>query len=190
MELGGVRFVTIAGVTERVGLHRTGVRRYYASKEELLLGLAERGWWQWRERVEAELDGASGLTPEQVADAIVDSVTSLPVFCDLLAHVPMSLEGEVDLERARRYKANSFAAFDQIADSFGQASRMTPDQVHNLLAAALPLAAGLWQASHPTPTLVALYAQEPRWGHVALDWTPRLQQLLRAVAVGLTHTPQ
>lgn len=44
LELGGVRFVTVAAVTERAGLHRTGVRRYYANKEELLLELAERGW--------------------------------------------------------------------------------------------------------------------------------------------------
>ncbi|HEX4091263.1 MAG TPA: TetR/AcrR family transcriptional regulator [Trebonia sp.] len=32
LELGGVRFVTLAPVTERAGLHRTGVRRYYASR--------------------------------------------------------------------------------------------------------------------------------------------------------------
>jgi AcrR family transcriptional regulator len=55
LELGGVRFVTVAAVTERAGLHRTGARRYYASKEELLLELAERGWGQWRDTIAAEL---------------------------------------------------------------------------------------------------------------------------------------
>ncbi|MEO3765537.1 hypothetical protein [Streptomyces sp. B8F3] len=40
--------------------------------------------------------------------------------------------------------------------------------------------------SHPTPTLAELYAQNPRWGHVALDFEPRLTRLLEAVAVGLT----
>jgi hypothetical protein len=46
----------------------------------------------------------------------------------------------------------------------------------------------LWQVSHPTPTLAELYAQHPRWGHVALDFEPRLTRLLHAVAVGATVT--
>jgi hypothetical protein len=42
------------------------------------------------------------------------------VFCDLLTHVTLSLEGDVDIERARQYKTNSFAA------SFWQVSHPTP----------------------------------------------------------------
>jgi hypothetical protein len=42
--------------------------------------------------------------------------------------------------------------------------------------------------SHPTPTLAALYEQVPRWGHVALDFAPRLKSLLTATAVGLAAT--
>jgi hypothetical protein len=45
-----------------------------------------------------------------------------------------------------------------------------------------------WQVSHPTPTLAALYEQVPAWGHVALDFAPRLRLLLDATAVGLVET--
>lgn len=62
---------------------------------------------------------------------------------------------------------------------------MTIGQIESLLAAAGVLAAGFWQVSHPTPTLAALYEQVPRWGHVALDFAPRLEALLTASAVGL-----
>lgn len=185
--LGGVRFVTIAAVTEQAGLHRTGVRRYYANKEELLLALAERGWAQWRDAVTATVCGRTGLGPEQVAAALADTLSPLSVFCDLLSHVAMHLEGDVDIERARAYKSNAFAAADGMVAELDRASGMSADQLQNLLAAAISLAAALWQASHPTPTLAALYEQVPDWGHAALDFEPRLRLLVRATAVGLSH---
>lgn len=186
LELGGVRYVTLAPVTERAGLHRTGVRRYYASKEELLLELAERGWGQWRDAIRAGTDGRTGLGATRTAAVISASLVALPVFCDLLTHVPLSLEGDVDIERARRYKTNAFAAHDEIVTALDRASDMTAEQIESLLAAAVVLAPGLWQVSHPTPTLAALYEQVPRWGHVALDFAPRLDRLLAATAIGLT----
>ena len=92
LELGGARFITLAPVTERAGLHRTGVRRYYASKEELLLELAERGWRQWSAAVRQALGDREGLEPRQVAAVLASTIASLPVFCDLLTHVALSLE--------------------------------------------------------------------------------------------------
>src|SRR5215469_6195659 len=76
LELGGVRFVTVAAVTERAGLHRTGARRYYGSKEDLLLELAERGWGQWRDAVGKEIAGRTGLGPVEVAAVVADSIVS------------------------------------------------------------------------------------------------------------------
>jgi AcrR family transcriptional regulator len=185
IELGGIRFITVAAVTERVGLHRTGVLRYYASKEELLLELAERGWRRWRDAIVATLSGRAGLGPAEIAGLFVDTITSMPVFCDLLTHVTLSLEGDVDIERARRYKTNAFAAHDDIVAAVEGAGSMPGEQIAGLVATTLMLASGLWQVSHPTPTLARLYAQEPRWGHVALDFAPRLRQLLQATALGL-----
>jgi AcrR family transcriptional regulator len=185
-ELGGVRFLTLAQVTDRAGLHRTGVRRYYSSKEELLLELAERGWQQWRDVITDDLDGRVGLIPSQTATVIATTLASLPVFCDLLTHVPLSLEGDVDTERARRYKTNSFAAHDEIVAALSRAGDMTIEQLESLLATALALAAYLFQLAHPTPSLQALYEQVPRWSHAALDFAPRLNHLLQASAIGLT----
>jgi hypothetical protein len=112
----------------------------------------------------------------------------MPVFCDLLTHVAVSLEGDVDMARARRYKANSFAAHDEMVAALDQASDMTADQIRALVAAAIAFASAFWQVSHPTPTLVALYEEVPAWGRVALDFAPRLALLLEATAVGLVGT--
>ncbi|WP_440105223.1 hypothetical protein [Streptosporangium sp. H16] len=188
LERGGVRFVTLAPVTERAGLHRTGVRRYYASKEELLLELAERGWRQWNAAITEDVRDRGELKPRDVATVLAETIASLPVFCDLLTHVTLSLEGDVDIERARQYKTNSFAAYDEIVDVLGRVSSMTVDQIQALVAATLAFAASFWQVSHPTPTLAALYEQVPDWGHVALDFQPRLRLLLQSTAIGLTET--
>ncbi|NYF09218.1 AcrR family transcriptional regulator [Leifsonia sp. AK011] len=187
LERGGVRYVTIAEVTDRVGLHRTGVRRYYASKEELLLELAERGWRQWAEAVKARFSGLIGLAPKDLATVLASTIVTLPVFCDLLTHVAIRLEGDVDVERARRYKSSAFAASDEIVAELVRAGTLDVDRASQLSAAAGIMAGSLWQVAHPTPTLAGLYAQEPQWAHVALDFEPRLTRFLQAFAVGLSH---
>jgi AcrR family transcriptional regulator len=188
-ERGGVRHVTLAAVTELAGLHPSAVRRYFASKEELLLELAEQGWNAWRDALVEHLADARDLSPHAIANAISATITSLPLFCDLLTHVPLSLEGEVDLERARRYKTNSFAAHDAIVEALTSATdHMTTQQTQDLITVTLGLTANLWQISHPTATLAELYTHEPRWSHAALNFEPRLTHLLKATATGLTAT--
>ena len=97
LDRGGVRFVTLAAVTERAGLHRTGVRRYHAGKDELLLELAERGWRQWSAAVTEALRDRDGLTPREVAAVLADTIASLPVFCDLLTHVTLDFHPRLRL---------------------------------------------------------------------------------------------
>ncbi|WP_371786068.1 hypothetical protein [Streptosporangium subroseum] len=140
------------------------------------------------ERRRAHLADARDLTPPETAAAVSAALASLPLFCDLLTHVPLSLEGEVDIERARRYKTHSFAAYDALVDTLTATGAMTTGQVQDLITTALGLTANFWQISHPTSTLAQLYAQEPRWGHAALDFEPRLTRLLQATAAGLTAT--
>jgi AcrR family transcriptional regulator len=82
-ERGGVRYVTLAAVTEAAGLHPSAVRRYFESREELLLELAERGWTQWRDALRAQIADARGLGPREVATAVSTTIASLPLFCDL-----------------------------------------------------------------------------------------------------------
>ncbi|AQA06047.1 TetR family transcriptional regulator [Mycobacterium sp. MS1601] len=185
--MGGVRFVTVAAVTARAGLHRTGVRRYYASKEELLLELAERGWGQWRDAIQNATAGRCDLGPTEIAEILVKTIASLPVFCDLLAHVAMTLEDDVELDRARRYKLIAFAAHDQLVGSLQRTTTMTPTQVQTLVTTTVALTASLWQTAHPSPTLAKLYEQEPEWGHYALDFEPRLTLILQATAIGLAE---
>jgi AcrR family transcriptional regulator len=181
----GVREVTLSAVTPQVGLHPTAVRRYFESREELLLELAEEGWAQWRDTLASRLAEAGRLTAPQVAAIVAASLSDLPLFCDLLTHVALSLEGAVRLERARQYKTTSSAAMDAMTQALARADAgLDQEGARLLLVAAMTSAAYLFQLSRPTATLRQLYAEEPRWAHSALRFREQLTELLTAVAAG------
>lgn len=203
-ELGldqGVREVTLTAVTTRVGLHPSALRRYFESREELLLELAERGWGDWRDELLAGLAGAPGplgspgpLGPDELADVVAGSLERLPLFCDLLTHVVLSLEGSVRLERARAYKQAATVAYDAMTDALvtagtGDGASLDRAGAQTLLTAAMSTAAYLYQLSRPTETLRRLYAEEPRWAHDALRFRGQLTSLLTAVARGVATRP-
>ena len=181
----GVRQVTLAAVTARIGLHPSAVRRYFESREELLLELAEQGWADWRDRLAAGLADGRGLAAGQIAAVVSGSLEQLPLFCDLLTHVVLSLEGAVRLERARRYKTAASAAYDSMTEALiGADAGLGRQGAQVLLTAAMSCAAYLFQLSRPTATLRQLYTEEPRWAHNALRFREQLTTLLTAVTLG------
>src|ERR1700730_3904991 len=116
----GVRELSLSDVTARVGLHPSALRRYFDSREELLLELAEQGWDDWRRALETALTRRRGLSAEEVAATVSATLEGLPLFCDLLTHVVLSLEGAVRLERARQYKASATRSFDSMGAALRQ----------------------------------------------------------------------
>ncbi|WP_372660670.1 TetR family transcriptional regulator [Amycolatopsis kentuckyensis] len=185
----GVREVTLTEVTSRVGLHPSALRRYFESREELLLELAEQGWSEWRDRLLADLGGRH-LTAAGIADVVAGSLDALPLFCDLQTHVGLSLEGAVRLERARRYKTAASASFDAMTAALAEAGAeagLDAEGARTILTAAMSCAAYLFQLSRPSPTLRRLYDEVPRWAHSALRFREQLTTLLRAVALGVTR---
>ncbi|WP_318307237.1 TetR family transcriptional regulator [Amycolatopsis solani] len=181
----GVREVTLTEVTNRVGLHPSALRRYFESREELLLELAEQGWADWHDRLVAELAGRRGLTAAEVADVVSGSLERLPLFCDLQTHVVLSLEGAVRLERARQYKTAATSAYEAMTKALTEAADLTGPGAQTLLTAAISGAAYLFQLSRPSPTLRQLYEEEPKWAHSALRFRAQLTTLLTAVARGV-----
>jgi AcrR family transcriptional regulator len=182
-----VRDLTLAEVTRAAGLDPSGLRRYFSSREELLLDLAQSRGAAWAERLCADLGDGHLRTLEELAHTITATLAADPVLCDLLTHVALSLEGGVDIERARQYKTEAFKAYDAMSRALADASdEIGVEEARTVLAATLSLAANFWQLSHPAPTLAALYEQVPRWGHAALSFEPRLEYLLTTILRGLT----
>ncbi|GAA1851840.1 TetR family transcriptional regulator [Pseudonocardia ailaonensis] len=184
-----VNAVTLAAVTAAVGLHPSAVRRYFDSREEMLLELARDGWVDWRANLARILAGRRGMPADDVAEALSSSLSELPLFCDLLTHVVLSLEGAVRLERAREYKAVAAEAYDAMIDALvASASGVDRHAAHVAMKAAMSSGAFLFQLARPKDTLRELYEMEPGLARDTLDLRAQLNEVLAAVLRGLVES--
>jgi AcrR family transcriptional regulator len=188
----GVASVTLTAVADRAGVHHSAVRRYFSSHKEVLLYLAAEGWARWADTVRDALRAAqSPVTAATVAEVLASGLAADPLFCDLLANVPLHLEHDVGVERVAEFKRVSHAAVMSIADAIdnalpGLGSRGALDVV----TAANALAATLWQVAHPPEALARVYADDPAIAPAwALDFIPILTRLLTATCTGLLAQP-
>lgn len=182
----GVRAVTLTAIATSAGVHPSAVRRYFASREEILLGLAAEGWTEWADAVAAALDGAHDLDPEALADLLVASLAERPLFCDLLTHATLTLEYDVPTETARAYKLGAHAALDRVSRAIAAACpRFPDDEALDFLHATTALAASLWHISHPPRGLARLYDEDPELGHTAIEFAPVLRRWTLALDRGL-----
>jgi len=181
----GVGAVTLAAVTEAAGLHASAVRRYFESKEELFLELAEQEWRSWRTAVVTELEGRTALPPDAVAGVIASTLVAHPLFCDLLAHVALTLEDGVTYDRVLQYKTAAFEDYDAITEAVAASSgSLALAGAQDVLSGTLALASYLWQVAHPGPVLARVYAEVPRWGHTVTHFEVDLKRLITDLVVG------
>lgn len=70
--------------------------------------------------------------------------------CDLLAHVPVSLERGAQRETVRTFKLSALDAVEQIVNAIRTSGALHgPSAIRDLIAIATALASSLWQTAHP-----------------------------------------
>jgi len=183
----GVRGVTLTAIATQAGVHVSAVRRYFDSREEILLGLAEEGYAEWTHALIDRVHGHECLTSADLARAVTETLVERPLFCDLLTHVTLNLEREVTYERVRVFKFTVGAALAPLTDAITRGSALTAEQANDLIIAVISMTAPLWQAAHPAETLARLYAEEPSLAHIGIDFSPTLTRLLTALCDGMTR---
>jgi AcrR family transcriptional regulator len=183
----GVRTLTLTAIATRAGVHVSGVRRYFESREEILLVLAGREWTEWAAAVVPRLGaGERPMVPATLASLLASSLGERPLFCDLLAHAQVSLEREVGADSVRAYKVAALdASAALVAGITGAVPSLTDEAAWNLIASATALAATLWQTANPGEALAGLYAEDPRLAHARTEFVPRMAQILDALVTGL-----
>jgi AcrR family transcriptional regulator len=182
----GVRTVTLTAIAAQAGVHVSAVRRYFESREEILLGLAEQGYAEWAQALTDRVHGRDGLTSTDLAQAVTATLVERPLFCDLLTHVTLNLEREVTYERVHTFKFTVSSILGPLQEAITGATHLTPEQTGDLVIATIALTAPLWQAAHPAETLTRLYAEEPTLAHIGIDFAPTLTRLLTALCDGMT----
>jgi AcrR family transcriptional regulator len=182
----GVRAVTLTQIAAAAGVHISAVRRYYESREEIFLRLTAQGWADWAAEIRDGLAGRTGVTAGELAAVLAGGLARRPLFCDLLAHAPVTLERQVSIDRVRAFKVAALDALTVAVTAITAAvPRLTAAGAQDLIAAVSALAANLWQVAHPPPTLAALYREDPRLAHAEADFAGRLTRLAEAMATGL-----
>jgi AcrR family transcriptional regulator len=160
----GVRAVTLTAIAEAVGMHKSGLLRYFETREQIFLRLAA----------------------QEVGDEVASSLTSRPLFCDLLAHVSLSLERNVSVESVRAFKSVTHEQVDLIGAALVHAFPLLSvrDSV-DIIATAVSTAGTMWQMSTPGEVLADVYRSDSRLAHAIVDFEPTLARIMTALITGL-----
>jgi AcrR family transcriptional regulator len=184
----GVTSVTLTAVAHRAGVHHSAVRRYFSSHKGVLLRLAGEGWTRWSRGVGDALRARpSPVGAATLAEVLVRELSADPLFCDLLANVPLHLEHDVDPEHVLAFKRVSHAAVMSVAAAITDAQpELGPAAALDVVTATVALAATLWQVAHPPEALALAYAEEPEIADTwDLEFGPTATRLLTATCTGL-----
>jgi AcrR family transcriptional regulator len=187
----GVGAVSLADIAARVGMHKSALLKYFGTREEIFLRLSEAEWQAWADAVVPELDAGTADDTDRVAVVLAGSLNQRPLFCQLLIYSPLTLEHNVSLDAARSAKLAAMRAVDAVSDAMHRALPVLGRAAcFDLLAATGLVAAGLWQATHPSPVIAALHAELPppaeaKSGYLAMDFETAVARFVRVHLTGL-----
>jgi AcrR family transcriptional regulator len=182
----GVRQVTLAEIATVVGIHKSALLRYFATREEIFLELTGRAWTSWAQATGAALEAVAGDDADAVAAALADGFVLRPLLCDLIPHTALNLERHASLDAVHAYKLISLGAVERVAHALATPlPQLTRSERRELVSMVALLAGAMYQIATPPPALAALYLAEPALGHALLDLPERLRRAARVTIAGL-----
>jgi AcrR family transcriptional regulator len=182
----GIRQVTLTDIAQAVGMHKSAMLRYFETREQIFLKLTAAGWHDWSADLRGRLSQLEpGAEPALIATAFAETLTSRPMFCDLLAQAPLNLERNVSLESVRSFKLATLEEVVAITAELTRLRALTEQQSVDVIATATSLAGALWQMATPGPEVQALYRSDPRLSHAIVEVAPRLTRILAGLLTGL-----
>lgn len=161
----GVADVTLVQISERTGLAKSGLLRYFDSREAIFLEILDRHREAWLQRLSAELPvipaepGRYGVETA-FASAIARSLIEAPELCDLIAAMAAVLERNVSVEFARSFKARAAAHHDRLSGLIRAGlPHVDADGSHHFAGAVFIITAGLWPYARPTAAVARVMTE-------------------------------
>ena len=179
----GVRNVSLGAVADSVGLAKSNISRYFGTREEIYLELLAEEWRDWADAVSNRLHQGHG-TAAAVA-ALAETIVQRRLFCDLLSHGSTSLEQNVSVPAARKFKHAVHDLVAMTGTEVARVSELTEREGGELVAIATGLAGTLYPAANPPAALIELYAEDHELAASRPDVLPTLVRMLSALAIGL-----
>jgi AcrR family transcriptional regulator len=164
--------ISLRELSDRVGLAKSNVLRYFDSREAIFLELFDEEFHAWLTGLDARLGKprmrkAGNATEVRVATAMAASLVEAELLCELLASMAVVLERNISGEFARDFKARATANIAAVAQLVARHLPWLPREFTEFFGeAALTLTAGMYPFSVPTEPVRAAMAEmgfpEPR----------------------------
>jgi AcrR family transcriptional regulator len=157
----GVRAVTLTAVATAVGLAKSNVLRYFGTREEIYLSLIGVEWQEWAAEMRTFIGGRR-TDGHDISKALAQTLSSRPLFCDLLSVLSTNLEQNITVDAAREFKTVTLTAMEELGEVIAAAhGDLTPDEGAEIAGAATALVRMLWPVANPPEVLRSLYAEDP-----------------------------
>jgi AcrR family transcriptional regulator len=180
----GIRAVTLTEIANAIGMHKSALLRYFETREQIFLVLAGQDWREWSAALRAALNEIETPDPQAVAEIFARTLVARPLFCDLLAHVPLNLERNVSVEHVRTFKLIALEEVAAIAAELKHRLGLSESQAISIISTAVSMAGALWQMATPGPDVARLYREEPLLAHAVVDVELRLADILSGLISG------
>lgn len=180
----GTRAITLTEIADAIDMHKSALLRYFQTREQIFLVLAGQNWREWSMVLRKRLSRTAANHPRNVAKTFARTLVERPLFCDLLAHVPLNLERHASLEGIRSFKLAALEEVAAIAAELRRLLDLSQPQAINVVSTAVSMAGALWQMATPAPEVAKLYREEPLLAHAIVEVEPRLTHILSGLISG------
>jgi AcrR family transcriptional regulator len=148
--------ISLRELSDRVGLAKSNVLRYFDSREAIFLEVMDAECQSWLTRLDNSLGKPHSRKPQhaneiRVATAIADTLADEPLLCELLGAMAGVLERNISADCARDFKARAVGNIEALARLVARHLPWLPSGGVALFAeGAFMLAAGMYPFSNPT----------------------------------------
>ncbi len=157
--------ISLRELSDRVGLAKSNVLRYFDSREAIFLEVLDEEFTSWLGDVERRLGRPRARKPDyaseiRVQTVLADSLIERPLLCELVSAMAGVLERNISQEFARDFKARAMEKVGQLAQLIGTQLPWLPAEFALFFAeGALTLTAGMYPFSVPTDAVRAAIAE-------------------------------
>ncbi|MGW4486783.1 TetR family transcriptional regulator [Amycolatopsis sp. NPDC004368] len=157
--------ISLRELSDRVGLAKSNVLRYFDSREAIFLEVLDEVLRRWLDVVERALttapaDGPGFVREERVAATIARTLGDDRLLCELVGSMASVLERNISVATARSFKHRAAAGTDRLATLVrGQVPELSPAGAVHFAEAVFVLVAGLWPYANPTEAVATVSAE-------------------------------
>ena len=189
--------ISLREIARRLGGSKSGIVRYYETREALFLELLQRARQQWLDELENRLPTPgeaveAGDDEDALVRAVTDewaaSLAERPVLCELWSMLAAVLERNVSPESIRSFKLGNREQLDCLARMIAKRiPRLGEAAAGELVNTSVVVIVGLWPFANPTEA-VREAIDDPRLAASHIDFAQSLARTLQVLIRGLTGT--